>query len=160
MSEAGLSHGLFYHYFESKERIFTELATIALHTSGQAIMDAARLPDKSPWERLVAMTEGIVPGAYQGIGPYYFLLVNQAFTSESVPEEVRKLAAEQTTWYTEYMVPLIVEGQQKGEIAAGDPYELAMAYFSMLQGIAVNKVQGGAAFPIPSTEIILRIFQN
>ncbi|MHB1418383.1 MAG: TetR/AcrR family transcriptional regulator [Bacillota bacterium] len=155
---AQLSHGLIYHYFKSKDEIFTVLATQALETSSSIIIYAANLPG-TPWERLKAMTEAIVPIAYQGIGPYYFLIVIQAFTSEAVPEQVKELAARQSTVYTEHMVPLIREGQQQGEVIAGDPLQLAVAYTSMIQGIAVIKTLGGEALPIPTPEMVLQLLK-
>jgi AcrR family transcriptional regulator len=41
---AGLSHGLLYHYFRSKEEIFTELVRIAYQVSLGTITAAAELP--------------------------------------------------------------------------------------------------------------------
>ncbi len=155
---AQLSHGLIYHYFKSKDEIFTVLATQALDTSANIIIQASNLP-ATPWERLKTMTEAIVPAAYQGIGPYYFLIVVQAFTSEAVPPQVKELAARQSTLYTEHLVPLIREGQQRGEIAAGDPLQLAVSFTSMIQGIAIEKTLGGEALPLPTAEIILRLFK-
>ncbi|MHB1651504.1 MAG: TetR/AcrR family transcriptional regulator [Desulfitobacteriaceae bacterium] len=155
---AKLSHGLIYHYFKSKDEIFTVLATLALETSRKIIIDASNLPG-TPWERLKAMTEAIVPTAYQGIGPYYFLIVIQAFTSEAVPEQVKELAAMQSSVYTEYLVPLIREGQQGGEVVEGDPLQLAVSYTSMIQGIAVEKTLGGEGLPLPTPEMVLRLLK-
>ncbi len=155
---AHMSHGLIYHYFKSKDEIFTVLATDALETSSSIIIYAANLPG-TPWERLKAMTEAIVPAAYQGISPYYFLIVIQAFTSEAVPAQVKELASKQSNVYTEHLVPLILEGQQRGEIVKGEPLQLAVAFTSMIQGIGIVKTFGGETLPLPTPEIILRLFK-
>ena len=152
---AELSHGLIYHYFKSKDEIFTVLATQALEVSSKIIIDAANLPG-TPWERLKAMTEAIVPNAYQGIGPYYFLIVIQTFTSEAVPEQVKELAARHSSIYTDYLVPLIREGQQRGEVVAGDPLQLAVLYTSMIQGIGIVKTLSGEGLPLPTPEMVLQ----
>jgi len=157
-SAAQLSHGLIYHYFESKDEIFTVLATQALETSSNIIIYAASLPG-TPWERLKAMTEAIVPTAYQGIGPYYFLIVIQAFTSEAVPAQVKELAARQSSVYTEHLVPLIREGQQLGEVVEGDPLQLALSYTSMIQGIGIMKTLVGEGLPLPTPEMVLRLLK-
>ena len=157
---AGLSHGLIYHYFDSKDEIFTELVMLAFRVSNNTIIDAVNLADQSPGERFRAMAEAILAHAYQGMGPYYFLIVNQAFTSEAVPAEVKKMTAAQQSFYSDYLIPLIVEGQEKGEIAPGDPLELAVAFMSVFQGIAINKVQSGGCLPIPAAEIVLRILKQ
>ncbi|HZW82503.1 MAG TPA: TetR/AcrR family transcriptional regulator, partial [Candidatus Deferrimicrobium sp.] len=155
---AHLSHGLIYHYFKSKDEIFTVLATEALETSYSIMVNAAKLPG-TPLERLKFMTEAIVPGAYEGIGPYYFLIVIQAFTSEAVPPEVKEVAAKQGSIYTDILVPLIVEGQQRGEIVEGDPLKLGVAYTSMIQGIAIIKTLGGDEIPVPAPEMVLRLLK-
>lgn len=158
-SVAQLSHGLIYHYFKSKDEIFTVLATQALETSSKIMIDAANLP-VSPWERLKAMTEAIVPNAYQGLGPYYFLIVIQTYTSDAVPKQVKELAERQSMIYTECLVPLIREGQEKGEILEGDPLKLAVSFTSMIQGIGVIKTLGGEELPLPTPEIVLRLFKK
>ena len=155
---AQLSHGLIYHYFKSKDEIFTVLATEALETSSNIIAYAANLPG-TPWERLTTMTEAIVPTAYQGIGPFYFLIVIQAFTSEAVPAQVKEVAAKQSSVYTEHLVPLIREGQQRGEVSEGDPFQLAVAYTSLIQGIGIVKTLGGEELPLPTPEMILRLLK-
>lgn len=155
---AQLSHGLIYHYFRSKDEIFTVLATEALKTSHSIMVHAANLPG-TPLERLQVMTESIVPNAYHGIGPYYFLIVIQAFTSEAVPSQVKELATSQSAIYTDVLVPLIKEGQQRGEIVQGDPLKLAVSYTSMIQGIAIIKTLGGEGMPVPTPEMILRLLK-
>lgn len=49
--EAGLSHGSFYHYFESKEEIFREVAE-AQEQRLTAPPDEGGDADESPWERI------------------------------------------------------------------------------------------------------------
>lgn len=155
---AQLSHGLIYHYFRSKDEIFTVLATEALETSHSIMVHAAHLPD-TPLERLRVMTEATVPNAYQGIGPCYFLIVIQAFTSDAVPAQVKEMATRQSSIYTDVLVPLIKEGQKRGEIVQGDPLKLAVSYTSMIQGIAIIKTLGGEGMPVPTPEMVLRLLK-
>ncbi|NLY91762.1 MAG: TetR family transcriptional regulator [Firmicutes bacterium] len=112
---AGLSHGLVYHYFRSKNEIFTELVRRAFEASLGVFAYAAQV-EGDPWERLRALTETILSGAFEGEGPYYFLMVIQAYTSDSVPQEVKDLVKEKELLYREYLMPLVVEGQKLGRI--------------------------------------------
>jgi AcrR family transcriptional regulator len=155
---AGLSHGLIYHYFKSKDEIYTELVRRTFDISTGIFGYAAQSPG-DPWERIRMMTETVLAGGYQGDSPYYFLLAMQVFTSEAVPEEVKKIMAEKVPLYTGYLIPLLVEGQKTGQIAAGDPLVMSTAYFSLIQGLAVMKMQMGEEMPIPSADIILRLFR-
>src|SRR5690554_493215 len=156
---AGLSHGLIYHYFRSKDEIFTELVKIAYQVSLGTVVAAAELPGTA-WERVKAMTEMIVSGAYQGDGPYYFLIILQAFTSEAVPEEVKQMSADYAHRYIETFAPLLEQAKKAGEIAPGDTMDLTNAYFSLIQGLAVMQVQGGGSLPIPNPETVLRLLQG
>lgn len=156
---AGLSHGLIYHYFRSKDEIFTELVKMAYQVSLGMVVAASQLPGPA-WERIKSMTEMIVSGAYRGDGPYYFLIILQAFTSETLPEEVKEMSAENSYRYMEILAPLLEEAARAGEIASGDPMQLAAAYFSLIQGLAIMQVQGGGSLPPPDPEIVLRLIRG
>lgn len=156
---AGLSHGLVYHYFSSKDEIFTELVRKAFEIS-LGIFAYAAQGEEDPLERLRTMTETILSGAFEGESPYYFLIIIQAYTLDSVPQEVKDLAKEKELLYREYLVPLVIEGQKLGRIAAGDPIAMVTAYLSLLQGLAVIKMQGGEEMQIPDADILLRLFQD
>ncbi len=158
-TEAGFSHGLVYNYFESKDEIFTELVKEALDYSLGIIAAAVKMQGTA-WERIQSITETIVNGAYQGIAPYYILIMIQAFTSDAVPPEVKELSTRQSLAYNEMMLPLIRESQQSGEIAPGDPKQLSIAYFALIQGLAILKIQGGKSIPDPSPEVLLRLLRN
>ena len=153
---AGLSHGLVYHYFDSKEDIFVQLLEESLTTSiGVFQMFAAG--SNSPREKLTDIIESIIPLAYQGIGSYYFLIVLEAYKSESVPDKVKELVAEMGPKYREYLLPIIEEGQKKNQIIAGDPKEIVTSFLSLLHGLAVMTLQDDEV-NIPEPEIILQMF--
>lgn len=156
---AGLSHGLIYHYFKSKDEIFTELVEWAFDTSIGIFAYAAE-SEGDPLERLTLMTETILSGAFQGESPYYFLMIIQAYTSESVPQTVKDLVKKKDLLYQQYLIPLLIEGQKTGQVAAGDPITMAIAYLSLIQGLAIIKMQGGEEMSVPSADILLRLFQN
>lgn len=155
--ESGYSHGLVYHYFKSKDEIFVELARQALEMSIAIFMQGALMPG-TPWEKLKAMTETIIPNAYRGTSPYYFLIMIQAYTSEAVPQEVKNIVQELGPRFTESLIPIITEGQKIGEVAVGDPLKMATAYFAMIQGLAIAQIQGGDEIALPNPEIVLRLF--
>jgi Transcriptional regulator len=156
---AELSHGLIYHYFNSKDEIFTELVERAFDTSIGIFVYAAEAGG-DPWERLTMMSETILSGAFEAESPYYFLMIIQAYTSEAVPQAVKDLAKEKESLYLQYLVSLLIEGQKAGQVAAGDPELMAVSYVSLIQGLAITKMQSGDAMAIPSADILLRLFRN
>lgn len=162
-SLAGLSHGLVYHYFKSKDEIFTELIKTALSNSTGVFKLAYEMPG-TPWVRLETLTRMILGGAFEGDGPYYFYLMIQAFASDVVPPEVKEMAMRSTeddeTSMMYYLVRLLTEGQQVGEVAEDEPVAMATAYLAMVQGLAMIRMQGSATAVLPGVEIVLRLFSK
>ncbi|WP_342534551.1 TetR/AcrR family transcriptional regulator [Lysinibacillus sp. FSL K6-0057] len=156
--EAHLSHGLVYHYFKSKEEIFTLLVKRAAESSGQ-IIERAHLQDGTALKKLTWMTEQILHSLSEGQQILLFLIMIQASTSDAVPEEVKQfLTSEEFKSPVSSLIPLIVEGQQCKEIVQENPIKLAVSYYSFIQGFAINKLQWTQC-PIPEAELIMKIFK-
>lgn len=51
---AGVSHGLVYHYFQSKKQIFAALVELAMKNGLEMTEEAAEQPG-TPWERITGM---------------------------------------------------------------------------------------------------------
>jgi AcrR family transcriptional regulator len=83
----GLSYGLVYRYFPSKEQIFTAMVEMALEAAGRL---AESLPKGTGPEALAAFVG--IASAYPS--PLYFALVAQALSDKSVPEELAAQARE------------------------------------------------------------------
>lgn len=156
---AGLSHGLVYHYFRSKDEIFTELAKIALESAEASFRFALQTPFP-PLERLRMLTEGILTHAYQGDGPYYFYLMIMVYFLETIPEELKEHLSEYQPVHLEYLVDTLKEGQASGEIVEGDPMRLATLYISIIYGLAIFRMDKGVAPPLPDTEMVMRMFKK
>jgi AcrR family transcriptional regulator len=134
---ADISKGLLYHYFDSKEALFTTLFSRVMRGALRLIQAAAARPG-SPWERLSWLVEEITSRA--GQEPAEFMVIMQALTTDTVPEEVRAMAAEFTMSSSKALRGLIVEGQGAGEIIQGDPDRLAMTLTACLQGLILNTI--------------------
>jgi Transcriptional regulator len=156
-SEAGMSHGLVYHYFKSKDEIFVTLVQQASENSLRVI-DAAAKRQSSPLDQLHWMTDQIIRDIDRGANAYLFLIMIQASTSEAVPEEVKQLLSGSATPVSATL-PIIVNGQQAGEIVPGNPVMLAAAYYAVIQGLAVNKMQW-AECPMPDPGLVIKMFRN
>lgn len=158
-AEAGLSHGLVYHYFRSKDELFTELVKQALELSASASGTALQMPG-NPWDKISAMTEGMLSHFAQNQEDnYYFLIMIQAATSDAVPVEVKELLAAKSMDMFKDMLKLIVMGQEAGQIVQDDPAALAMAFLYLIQGLAISQVPGKASLPIPKAETVLRLLK-
>lgn len=80
----------------------------------------------SPIEKIRHLTESI----FKEEGKYYYLLIYQARTSKSLPVEVKELCSQYSMKaYVDLLMPIFVEGQQAGEIVAGDMSSLKFTVF-------------------------------
>ncbi|MCF6411733.1 TetR/AcrR family transcriptional regulator [Pseudalkalibacillus salsuginis] len=157
-SAAGLSHGLVYHYFSSKDEIFSTLVERALEGS-KMVVDYASQQKLSPLGKIKWMTEKILKEMSED-GAYYNLITIQAFTSDAVPEQIKSIINDKSPNALEGILPIIKAGQKSAEIVHKDPVKLAALYFAVIQGIAMQQLQGNKIIPTPDVELILRIFKT
>jgi AcrR family transcriptional regulator len=156
-AEAGLSHGLMYHYFKSKEEIFTVLVKRALEGSALVIEYTAKQPG-TPLQQLTWLAEQILQ-SISGDGAYLFLIMIQAFTSDAVPKEVKEMLNRNTVSVpVQGMIPILAAGQEAGEIVKDDPMKLAVIFYSAMQGLAISRIQQQET-PLPDAELIIRFLK-
>lgn len=153
-AEAGISHGLLYHYFESKDELFTTLVQFAMEESFNAVSAVYELPG-SPLEKLTALTRIILDEE----NTPFFMLVHQARTAEGVPASAYQYIEQYSVQrFVEQLLPLFSEGQQAGEIVAGNPQELITWYFSIISGLMVLDVRVHPDYRLPNVDFLLRMF--
>lgn len=154
---AGVSYGLTYHYFASKEAIFTALLQKALK-GALNLMQSARTRPGTPWDRLRWLTAELLRGAQEE--PEYEMIVLQALTSSAVPEETRKMVLRESRLTHEALKALIVDGQATGEVVSEDPELLTISYEWCIQGMVFGmSYQGNEPPRLPGTEIVLRLLK-
>jgi AcrR family transcriptional regulator len=156
-TKAGLSYGLVYHYFTSKDEIFTTLVEIALDGSVKVVEDAAQ-QNLSPLEQLKWLTETILTELAED-GAYSFLIMVQVFTSDAVPDQVKAMVSCASPTAVEKLIPIIMAGQQAGQIVQEDPVKLAVLYFAMIQGIAMQQVQSKQVVSLLNADLLLKLFK-
>jgi AcrR family transcriptional regulator len=76
-----LSYGLVYHYFPSKEAIFTALVDLALDAAKQLIYSL-------PQESSPQVFGSLIGFAVSDPSPHYFAIIVEALTKKSVPVEL------------------------------------------------------------------------
>ena len=156
-AQAGLSHGLVYHYFPSKEDIFVELIRIADTSSSSALLQAEQMP-LPPKEKLHAIAEMVLQSFQtQSDSAYMFYLMGQAMMSDSTPPAAKEILARYGIPY-EVVTRIICQGQAQGTIAKGDPAQLAMTFWAAIQGFATYQLVSPGAMQ-PDVDVLMRMFQ-
>ncbi len=153
----GISHGLVYHYFESKDEIFVVIVEQALQ-GALWLTTAARQQPGTPWDHIIWLLDATFQGAREN--PDFLLITIQASTSEAVPDGARELMARQSSLIFRNVVGLIEEAQTNGQAVKGDASKLATALTACIQGLVLMIEAGDredSTFPEP--EMILRMLK-
>lgn len=157
-TRASFSQGFIYNYFRSKDEIFTKIVELAAEGAGNSVKWASEL-EGTPYEKIFWLTEAFLSPESIAM-QHWRLIMLQATTSEAVPEEAIKISRETIKKPFEYLIPILVEGQKKGEIRNEDPMVLAVTYFSIVQGLGITRVQNDKNIPFPSTELVLSFLRK
>ncbi|MDE5667723.1 MAG: TetR/AcrR family transcriptional regulator; helix-turn-helix transcriptional regulator, partial [Clostridia bacterium] len=150
----GMSEGLLFHYFETKEKLYVALLQIA--ASGKD--NVFGLTDCSPVGFFETTARTIID--YISKEPFaakLFVLMNRAQHEAALPEDIRNYSMRQKD--IEFSVNLIVQGQKDGSIRAGNPIALAITFFMAIQGVAENIARHPEA-PVPNPEWIVDIIRS
>ncbi len=155
---SGFSQGLIYHYYKSKEEIFTEL----ISTSFDKLNKAAKILEKMPLPPAakisMALKKLISDMEDDDNRSKLHLLIAQASLSESIPAETKKVIKEKNRFPYEVIARIISLGQIEGTIRDGDPDQLATLFWTSLIGLAINRSVHPDHYKKTDTDILLRMF--
>ena len=158
MKVSGLSKGLVYHYFPSKEKIFFHLVDTALEISRNTWKDALNSPGTA-WEKIEKLSENIVKIAFTDESSRYSLIMVQATTQgKSIPGLMEHIF-QHLAFYNE-LPPLIIEAQKSGEAAPGDPQLLFLAYVALVQGFVLFLLNDDETKKKITPEIFTKVLRN
>lgn len=133
---AGISSGLLFHYFSNKESIYLELVKIGMEEmkiDTEAAMTA-------PCEYLLQTMKNVFVQLESNptFGKMFVFMDNVQHTAVH-DQEIEVLL--RSVDICRQWIPVILEGQQRGEFRAGNPHALCVAVLGAIQGIAQEKVR-------------------
>ncbi|TBL80370.1 TetR/AcrR family transcriptional regulator [Paenibacillus thalictri] len=152
--EAQVSLGLIYHYYPSKEDLYLSLANEAMEKS-QGVADQLNRLESSIRDKICLFIDAFLHGVQKEDGIYYFIIISQSFETGKRDEDQQLL--EKKLQSIRNLAALVQQGQERGECAEGDPFQLASTFISATQGIASFKLMFGEQFTLPDKEILIRI---
>src|SRR5215472_3802894 len=155
---AGVSQGLAYRYFASKEALFQELVEQSVQTGIAGIQRIPNMPGTLR-ERLGYLVSMAWEGRREH--PEIYQLMYQVLDDEATSGNIRELIGRQGQTYQNVLRQLIVEGQATGEVVEGDPDQLVIVFLTSLDGLSRLALRDPEWVKqhFPDTEIILRIFK-
>lgn len=127
-NETGISKGLMYHYFSSKNDIVQACLEWAMDDSKNLIDEMEHLPGTSI-EKLLYFSRGSLSQERRDS----FRIIQRLIT---VDEKINKRFVEQfNQLITEKLIPVFIEGQNKNEIVDRDPEKIVDLYLTVLSGL-------------------------
>ncbi len=150
---AGISTGLIYRHFSSKEDLFNSLIANTIEELNKfvQILDSY----DSPKQAIVEMTASLVGDIhFSNELSRYFLIVIRSMLEEEVLSQIDEFRKSILSLYDKTK-DLIKEGQKRGEFKQGNPYKYTLLFFSIIQGMANMKLFMGDKYVAPELDDVL-----
>lgn len=158
-SEAGISKGLMYHYYKSKEDLYYELIGEAINLSVESITNTFDL-SKTPKEKIKIICKNITANINENDETaQYFVFINRFLVNESNSEKAQDLI-ERAFIPLELTEKIIECGQKLGELKRGEPKALALLFWSAVHGLCANKLIMRNKFQVLEERLLEEILLN
>ncbi|MDR0394767.1 MAG: TetR/AcrR family transcriptional regulator [Tannerella sp.] len=156
---AGISTGLMYHYYKSKEELYAELVTMAITGANTAVCEIAALP-VCPREKIVLLAQEILKQiTADEYTAYFYVFMPQVLLNKGLLKKAQRLLKDAYV-PVDKLKEIVVEGQQAGEIKEGNPDALTTLFFSTITGLCTWKLIKGKKFVLPQPEMLTSILLN
>lgn len=140
---AGISEGLLFHYFPTKEALLEELIHIGL----EGMRMPMQIQAKSGLDFFCQFTEMLFSNVKKNrFIAQMFVFMGHVVWAEDIPERLRKLAASVDT--IAQSQSWVEAGQQDGSIRQGDVAVLSNMYWCSIQGI-MEQYASRPEIPLP-----------
>lgn len=157
-SETGMSLGLVYHYYKSKEQIYTTLVSMAFEKLNWACHELEKKPGTA-FEKVNLAVSGLLDGIYENEDTSrYHLLVAQATASESIPDKTKQVIIQQNHFPYEVIAKIFEQGIQEGTVREYPASELSVLFWTTINGLAIYRFSHGLQALKPDHKIITHMF--
>jgi len=148
---SGISQGLMYSHYPSKDALISELVRQAITISSEYVMSFAT-GDATAAEKIKGITEMMCRMFSEApIGIDYFMFMVQVGMSSQVLKD--NLAfTDALPNPAQILAEIIQQGQKEGTVADGDPLQLSIVYWAAIQGLCGYAITG---MPVPHEPKIL-----
>jgi AcrR family transcriptional regulator len=148
---AGVSQGLLYSHYQSKDALIAELIRQAADISGRSIMGIAGSGGTAAVKikQITAMMCAMLTGA-SPVGIDYFMFMVQVGLSGFRAPEAPQYSKEYPS-PVESLARVIVQGQRERSVARGSQFQMSTVYWAAIQGLCCYAVTGAAISPEPKT---------
>lgn len=152
---AGISIGLLYRHYKTKDQLFNELVSFAVEGLKRNV--TLFESDQSPKTLLTRFVEEVYNDMISGEElAHLLILINQSLLAGAgIASKQHEEILEINTRLMDSTVQLIRKGQELGEFRPGDAREMATLFYGSIQGLAQNKILLKSSFIMPSPSILM-----
>ena len=149
----GISTGLLFHYYESKEKLYEALVVMGAEHS----MNSERVEYDDPIDYFTNFINMLFTAAEKQPWVFQMFMLMLQARRPNTPEHIRKIALSVNK--VDYAAEIIKKGQEKGSIKEGDPTALSFAFWCSIQGIMEIHLIA-PEYPLPKAEWITDILRK
>lgn len=150
-TEAGISEGLIYRYFHSKEELFTTLVQELIQEASRELGQLQNLPG-TPYEQIKALTQNMLDEKDK----YSFMLIQRTRNAEDIPDKAGQIIKEfSIDDLIHLIIPVFVKGQEAGDFIAGDPHKLLSWYLYIVNSLIIED-QWNEEYGMPDVDFLMR----
>ena len=154
----GMAQGLIYHYYKSKDEIYVELIKNALDKMNTAVFMLQEMP-LPPHEKIRMAIEKLLQTIESNDDfTQTCRLISQATNSTAIPENAKKLIEEKRDIPYQEIAKIMADGQKEGTIINADPNELAVIFWTSINGLAIYKATRQDSIAMPDARILINLF--
>ncbi len=154
---ANCSHGLFYHYYNSKEEVYNALMQIKETEYTEFELPIEQIKAAGGIKGLKILSDFVAKFISGPDEAVYLSRLNalRRFTTRSFHES---LLGEDPY---PFLLELVKEGQSQGDVGEGDPQEIVNLFLDFVNGATYRRIYEGAdKYQLVTGPTILRIFKK
>jgi len=156
--EAGISQGLMYRYYTAKDEIFADLIEDALDKLGKASTDVQNLKISAEKKIITSLSELFKTIETSDSFRQTCRLISQAMNSAAIPERARRILEDKRDIPYQAFAKIMEQGQNENTIVDGDPYALAILFWSMINGLTLYYSTRTLTQPLPGVGYAASMF--
>lgn len=154
-AEAGVSVGLAYRYFKSKEELLHILVQELLEHANEEL-DAVQYLPGAPLDQIQALTQSMLDEESR----YAFMFIHQVRKAEVLSEKIAYLLEQYSTSdFYDKLIPIFVKGQEAGQFRSGDAKQLLSWYFFVIDSLLAQE-DGDEVFGMPSIDFLIQLIKH
>jgi AcrR family transcriptional regulator len=154
----GLSQGLLYNYFDSKDAVYVALVRRGFSRLIEATRQLVAMEVSAGEKIALALELLLAEGEGSERFAHNILLLAEAAISLRVPADARAVVEESREVPYALMAEVFRAAQLEGVVREGDPDDLAVLFWSMIRGLALSRATRGRVFERSGPELLKNVF--